>query len=64
MSIEDIQLNEVCTETKLIDLCARIISFANETAEIKVMKLEAYWILTNLCMASADEVELILGLES
>jgi hypothetical protein len=56
VSLEDAQINEICTQTKLIDLCARIISFANETYDFKVMKLEAYWILTNLCMGTADEV--------
>ena len=28
------------------------------------MKLEAYWILTNLCMGTADVVALVVGLES
>lgn len=47
-----------------MDLCGKVISAVSDCDQVYFMKLEVYWILTNLSVGDEDEVNLILGRES
>jgi hypothetical protein len=54
---------EIVTQTRLVDICAQILSLNLPNQEYYYMQLEAYWILTNLAMGDKEVVDMILGFE-
>jgi hypothetical protein len=62
--VVDLETNDLILCTRIVDICGQILPLMSDTAECKAMKLEAYWILTNLALGPPDEVCVILGLES
>ncbi len=51
-------------ETQIVECCIKLLTFAQGgDAELYCIKLEAYWILTNLFMTNDEEIlYLILGI--
>ena len=56
---------EIVTQTRLVDICAQILSLNLPNQEYYYMQLEAYWILINLSLAESQAaVNSLIGLES
>lgn len=49
MSCEDLRVSQILEETSLVETCLKLLNFAEiNDVEIYCIKLEVYWILTNL----------------
>lgn len=49
---EEPPIEEIISTTNLIQIVSQMLKFADTTEEIRIMKLEAIWILTNLAYGS------------
>jgi len=54
LSINETNTEEICVGTKIIDMCGKILSAVSDLPEIRALKLESYWILTNLSFGTFD----------
>jgi hypothetical protein len=51
VSCEDLRVNEILKETSLVETCNRLLNFSDTNdVEVYCIKLEVYWIMTNLFM--------------
>lgn len=60
--MDDIDIDELIVKTAIINTIGRILGACAEEEEIYYMKLEAFWILTQLCITKDDEkLKLFVG---
>lgn len=49
---EEPPIEEIMASTNLIQIVSQMLKFSDATEEVRIMKLEAIWILTNLAYGS------------
>lgn len=53
--IEDPPITELITQTKIIDIAARILSFISDDPYVYYLKLESLWIFNNLVYTQSED---------
>lgn len=57
--VEEPPTTDLFSSTDLVQIVAQILAFEDSAEEIRVLKYEALWILTNLASAPAYEIQSI-----
>ena len=63
MSHDELRVKDILEQTQIVEACVKLLSFAeNGDVELYCVKLEVYWILTNLLMTNDEDcIAQILG---
>jgi len=66
VSFDELRVKDILDGTQLVDVCLKLLSFTvGSDVELYCVKLEVYWILTNLLMTNDSEcIALILGVSA